>query len=340
MDGFVHLHVHSHYSLLDGGNRIEDLVTTAAALGMESLALTDHGNLFGAMEFALAAREAGIKPILGMEAYISPTTRHDRSMGNIQTAAYHLLLLAATEAGWRNLMKLSSRAYLEGFYYRPRVDRELLARVQRGADLHHRLPGRGGALGACWPVRRTGPGRSPASTGTSSARTASSSRSRTKGLAEQDQVNPLLVELAGQLGVGAGGHQRRALPPPGGQARPRGPDLHLHGQDARRGRRAELLAGALSQKPRRDAAGAGRPGRGRPTTRSRSPRCARPSWTSAASTCRSSTRPTARAPRSTSRRSPSRRCTASSTARPPRSTSAGCSGSWRSSRARATAPTC
>ena len=93
MDGYVHLHVHSHYSLLDGGNRIKDLLQTARSFGMDSLALTDHGNLFGAMDFYKEAQAVGVRPILGMEAYISPTTRQDRSMGNIQTAAYHLLLL-------------------------------------------------------------------------------------------------------------------------------------------------------------------------------------------------------------------------------------------------------
>ncbi|OPX21748.1 MAG: hypothetical protein B1H04_06120, partial [Planctomycetales bacterium 4484_123] len=94
MDGFVHLHVHSEYSLLDGGNRIHQLVARTAEMGMDALALTDHGNLFGAIEFYTACRDAGIKPILGMEAYSSPTTRDDRSMGNIKTAAYHLILLA------------------------------------------------------------------------------------------------------------------------------------------------------------------------------------------------------------------------------------------------------
>jgi DNA polymerase-3 subunit alpha len=132
MDGFVHLHVHSHYSLLDGGNRIEDLVSRAAELGMKHLAISDHGNLFGAMEFYKEAGAGGISPILGMGAYISPTTRGDRSMGNIHNAAYHLLLLAMNETGWHNLIKLSSRAYLEGFYYRPRVDRQLLSEFNEG----------------------------------------------------------------------------------------------------------------------------------------------------------------------------------------------------------------
>ncbi len=132
MSDFVHLHVHSHYSLLDGGNRIEQLVEAARSFGMKSLALTDHGNLFGAIEFYTKATAASLKPILGLEAYISPTTRSDRSMGNIRDASYHLILLAMNETGWRNLIKLASRAYLEGFYYRPRIDRELLVELNEG----------------------------------------------------------------------------------------------------------------------------------------------------------------------------------------------------------------
>ncbi|MEI6217348.1 MAG: DNA polymerase III subunit alpha [bacterium] len=129
---FVHLHVHSHYSLLDGAVHIEDLVQTAVNFGMKSVALTDHGNLFGAYEFHDLALKAGITPIFGIEAYISPTHRTDRSMGRIETAAYHILLLAINDEGWRNLMKLSSRAFTEGFYYRPRIDRELLAQFGKG----------------------------------------------------------------------------------------------------------------------------------------------------------------------------------------------------------------
>ena len=94
---FVHLHVHSHYSLLDGAIHIEDLVQTAVNFGMKSVALTDHGNLFGAYEFHDLALKAGITPIFGIEAYISPTHRTDRSMGRIETAAYHMLLLAITD---------------------------------------------------------------------------------------------------------------------------------------------------------------------------------------------------------------------------------------------------
>ena len=117
MEKFVHLHVHSHYSLLDGSCRIKDLVSAAKESASGALGLTDHGSLFGAIDFYTSATAAGIKPILGMEAYISPTNRFDKSMGNIQTASYHLLLLAMNETGWKNLIKLSSRAYLEGFYF-------------------------------------------------------------------------------------------------------------------------------------------------------------------------------------------------------------------------------
>ncbi|MDY7010492.1 MAG: DNA polymerase III subunit alpha [Planctomycetota bacterium] len=132
MDGFVHLHVHSEYSLLDGANRIGKLANRAGEMGMDALALTDHGNLFGAIEFYTACRKAGIKPILGIEAYISPTTRADRSMGKMGEASWHIILLAMNEPGWRNLIKLTSRAYLEGFYYRPRIDRELLGELDEG----------------------------------------------------------------------------------------------------------------------------------------------------------------------------------------------------------------
>ncbi|MFA6132681.1 MAG: DNA polymerase III subunit alpha [Phycisphaerae bacterium] len=201
MDGFVHLHVHSHYSLLDGGNRIEDLVATASELGMKSLALSDHGNLFGAIEFYKAAQAAGIKPILGMEAYISPTTRQDRSMGNIQTASYHLLLLATNETGWRNLVKLSSRAYLEGFYYRPRVDRQLLAEFNEG------LIATTACLGGEVPSALLS-GQNHKARQIAGEYLDIFGRDRffievqNQGLPEQDKTNPLLVALAGELSVG------------------------------------------------------------------------------------------------------------------------------------------
>ncbi len=127
---FVHLHTHSEYSLLDGANRLDALVAAAAASGMDALALTDHGNLFGAIEFYRAARQAGVKPILGMEAYVASGDRHER--GGRAGAYYHLVLLAQNETGWRNLIRLSSIGYLEGFYYKPRIDHQVLAESAEG----------------------------------------------------------------------------------------------------------------------------------------------------------------------------------------------------------------
>ncbi|MFH0910681.1 MAG: DNA polymerase III subunit alpha [Planctomycetota bacterium] len=123
---FVHLHVHSHYSILDGVCQIEPLVARAHELGFRSLALTDHGCLFGVVEFYTKALQKGLKPILGMEAYVAPGSRTDRQAQGMKDASYHLTLLAADAKGYKNLMMLSSLAYLEGFYYRPRVDKELL----------------------------------------------------------------------------------------------------------------------------------------------------------------------------------------------------------------------
>lgn len=125
---FVHLHNHSDYSLLDGASSIPGMVQRAVELGMPALALTDHGSMFGAIEFYLEARKKGIKPILGMEAYVTRGSRHDR----IKETAHHLVLLARDEVGFRNLMRLSSLAFLEGFYYRPRVDHEILSRYGEG----------------------------------------------------------------------------------------------------------------------------------------------------------------------------------------------------------------
>jgi len=200
MDGFVHLHVHSHYSLLDGANRIPDLVRKAKELGMESLAISDHGNLFGAVEFYNACKAGGVKPILGLEAYISPTTRTDKSMG-MRDASYHLLLLAMNNVGWHNIMKLSSRSYLQGFYYKPRIDRELLAELNEGvicttACLGGEVPS---ALlaGQYDKAKRIageyldifGPERFFIEV-------------QQQGIPEQDQINPDLIKIARELGVG------------------------------------------------------------------------------------------------------------------------------------------
>jgi DNA polymerase-3 subunit alpha len=130
---FVHLHCHSHYSLLDGAGDIGKLVKRCQQHGMNSLALTDHGNLHGALEFYRKAKEAGVKPIIGYEAYIAPGSRHDRGgASGSKDSSYHLTLLAKDRTGFRNLVKLASAASLEGFYYKPRIDKDLLKAHSEG----------------------------------------------------------------------------------------------------------------------------------------------------------------------------------------------------------------
>lgn len=128
---FVHLHVHTEYSLLDGASRISELVAKASHLGMPALAITDHGNMHGVVKFYKAALEAGIKPLIGCEAYIATGSRFDKSAG-LRESPSHLTLLVRDEEGYRNLLTLVSLAYLEGFYYKPRIDRELLEAHHRG----------------------------------------------------------------------------------------------------------------------------------------------------------------------------------------------------------------
>ena len=131
-DSFVHLHVHSEYSLLDGACKINDLVDKAVQLKMPALALTDHGNLFGAVEFYEAARSRGIKPILGYEAYVAQGSRLDKESKNGKETLSHITLLVENHEGYRNLLKLSTSAYLEGFYYKPRIDKTLLQAHSKG----------------------------------------------------------------------------------------------------------------------------------------------------------------------------------------------------------------
>ncbi|PYV20029.1 MAG: DNA polymerase III subunit alpha [Acidobacteria bacterium] len=127
---FVHLHNHSDFSLLDGASKIDQLTETAARLGMPALAVTDHGNLFGAIQFHNSARKRGVTPIIGCEVYVAKESRHKKTGGGDQ--ANHLILLASDLTGYQNLSKLVSFAYLEGFYYKPRMDKELLARHSKG----------------------------------------------------------------------------------------------------------------------------------------------------------------------------------------------------------------
>ena len=129
---FTHLHVHTEYSLLDGSNKINEYVSRVKELGMKSAAITDHGVMFGCIDFCKAAKAAGIKPILGCEVYVAPGSRFDKEKGKEEDRYYHLVLLAETQEGYQNLIKIVSYGFVDGFYYKPRVDMELLEQYHEG----------------------------------------------------------------------------------------------------------------------------------------------------------------------------------------------------------------
>ncbi len=129
---FAHLHVHTHYSLLDGATRIKALVQRAKELDMPAVAISDHGNMFGAIEFYEAARAADIKPIIGCETYLARGDRRTHGSAEGKKEAYHLLLLAMNLQGYHNLLQLSSIGYKEGFYRKPRIDKEVLREYSAG----------------------------------------------------------------------------------------------------------------------------------------------------------------------------------------------------------------
>ena len=128
---FCHLHVHSEFSLLDGANRLGHLIERTAELGMPGLALTDHGVMYGTADFYSKCLDKGVKPILGVEAYVAPRHRKSKE-ARLDQASYHMVLLAKNNVGYKNLLKLTSIAALEGFYYKPRMDREVLEKYHEG----------------------------------------------------------------------------------------------------------------------------------------------------------------------------------------------------------------
>src|SRR5215467_1137144 len=210
---FVHLHVHSEYSLLDGAAQLEKLVAKAKELKFPAIALTDHGNLFGAIDFYQTAQKGGVKPIVGCELYMAPRGRKDRGGedGGYE-GANHLTVLVRDLTGYRNLIKLVSKAYLEGFYYKPRVDRELLAQHADGLL----VPG-GFRQG---PLLHGGPGPRHGRAGEGDRRDAG--------------------HRQGHRGADRR-HQRLALPRGGPRPRPRGAAVHPDGQRDERSRPLEVL---------------------------------------------------------------------------------------------------
>jgi len=196
---FVHLHLHTQYSLLDGAIRFDDLIAKAKELNMPAVAMTDHGNMFGAAEFYLKCQKAGVKPIIGCELYLAPESRFSKDAKGISDAAYHLILLCENLQGYRNLSYLTSAGYKEGFYYRPRIDRELLAGRSEGLI----------AMSACLKgevAMQCGRGRMEDAVAT--ARWYSDLfpdryyiELQENTIPEQDIVNKRLLEVAGELGL-------------------------------------------------------------------------------------------------------------------------------------------
>ena len=129
---FTHLHVHTEYSLLDGSNKIKEYVKRVKELGMDSAAITDHGVMYGVIDFYKACKEEGINPILGCEVYVAPNSRFDKELTGGEDRYYHLVLLAENNIGYENLTKIVSRGFTEGYYYKPRVDMELLRKCHEG----------------------------------------------------------------------------------------------------------------------------------------------------------------------------------------------------------------
>ena len=196
---FVHLHTHSEYSLLDGACRISDLVSRASELGMPSLALTDHGVMYGAIDFYSNCKKTGVKPIIGCEVYCSPRSRTSKQP-KLDSFQYHLTLVAKDITGYRNLLRLVSKGFLEGFYYKPRVDRELLAEHSEG------LIAMSACLGGEIPeLIRTGQ-PDKALEATCALRDIFGPENfylelQDHKLPEQEYVNPQLIKLSKDLGI-------------------------------------------------------------------------------------------------------------------------------------------
>ena len=211
-DSFVHLHTHTEYSILDGASRLNDLIAAAVADGQPALGITDHGNMYGVLDFyRKLQRGRDIKPIVGTEAYMARESRHERpprrgrlddSGGDVEGGGklyYHLTLLAAEDVGYKNLIKVASRAFMEGYYYKPRCDWETLGRPQRGTDRDHRLPRWPCAPGAAARQHRRGPRQKAARFQDIFGRDSYFVEMQDHGIPEQHQINPHLLQIARKL---------------------------------------------------------------------------------------------------------------------------------------------
>jgi DNA polymerase-3 subunit alpha len=199
---FAHLHVHTHYSMLDGASKVPDLVARTKELGMSALAITDHGVMYGAIEFYNECVKAGIKPLVGVEAYLAPGNRREKSTptGNAGDAAFHLLLLAQNLTGYRNLLKLSKIAFTEGFYYKPRIDKEVLKEFSEGLICTSACLG--GEVASAFLKKDAKIARNAAETYLEIFGPDRFFIEVQSHIDLQNQTNPELIELAKKLGVG------------------------------------------------------------------------------------------------------------------------------------------
>ena len=209
---FTHLHTHTEFSMLDGAARVNDLVEAAVADGQPALGITDHGNMYGVLDFYAACRKAGINPVIGTEAYMAAESRHDRPVrrGKVDDTGgdvdggeklyYHLTLLAETTEGYRNLLKLSSAAYLEGYYYKPRLDWELLERHHTGLIATTGCLG-GVVLQALLADDQVKAEHLAARLQDIFGKDSLFVELQDHGLAEQHKTNPALVDIARRIGA-------------------------------------------------------------------------------------------------------------------------------------------
>ncbi len=211
-NSFIHLHLHSEYSLLDGGNKIDALLERVKGFGMDSVAVTDHGNLYGAFEFYTKAIASGVKPILGIEAYVAIGDRKERKQTGIKDAGFHLVLLAENITGWNNLVKLSSDSYANGFYYKPRMDHETLEKYSDGIIAINGHLGSSIAYHLCKFVESNSEEdwNNAVDEAKWHAKTFSTNKNgeprfyielQRHGVKDQTAINPYLVKLAKELGL-------------------------------------------------------------------------------------------------------------------------------------------
>ena len=252
---FVHLHFHTEYSLLDGACQVERVMHVAHELGMRAVAITDHGTLYGLVDFYKTAKSKGIKPILGCEAYVAAGNMRDRKTNDGKSYSNHLVLLAETNEGYRNLCRLSSLAHLEGFYYKPRIDKELLRSISKGLiGLSSCLKGEIASL--CVGNNLDAAVRAANEYSEIFGKNNFYLELQDHGIPDQRIANRGILEVAKRTGLPHRRDQRRALPEGGACGGPRGPALPADADGDERPEADALFVRPVLHEERRGDAGA------------------------------------------------------------------------------------